>query len=246
MASSFFQSCKIQNLEAQINDNIIEKDLQSLLKPLNLIQNLFLCAKYKIKDGRIYPNTMLYKLVSSFGTAIILVINNYSVFDSLLWDIIYTFLVFLGFILNCYFCLAKSQDNVALILKIQHVLRAQRKATFFRQYSIYTWFCVVASQTFAVLTIVVYVFVLPELDLYELGRTYIVSCLDVNALYASILIKIVCESLKTWLEDVQRAEESEDENNDWDNIFHTFLEINEAYQLIVKTFQALVSWPLIS
>lgn len=52
-------------------ENIIQKDLQSLLKPLNIIQTIFFDAKYKIRDKIIVINSTCYNIILIIATLIL-------------------------------------------------------------------------------------------------------------------------------------------------------------------------------
>lgn len=62
---------KPKNLNYQMQENnLIEKYLQSVLKPLNMMQGLFFCAKYKIKEDLIIQICLKDDVISTFGTVI--------------------------------------------------------------------------------------------------------------------------------------------------------------------------------
>ncbi|PZC77113.1 hypothetical protein B5X24_HaOG203730 [Helicoverpa armigera] len=64
-----FNISNIGNLQIHSN-SAIEKDVQSLLKPFNIMFALFICSKYKIQDGLISANSMLYYVISTIGSSV--------------------------------------------------------------------------------------------------------------------------------------------------------------------------------
>lgn len=47
---------------------LVDKDIQSMLRPLNIVQTVCFCPKYRIKNNIIFPTSRLSNIMSIFGT----------------------------------------------------------------------------------------------------------------------------------------------------------------------------------
>ncbi|XP_063897098.1 uncharacterized protein LOC135118600 [Helicoverpa armigera] len=123
----------------QINsNNIVDSDVQSMLLPLNLLQNVFFCPKYRIKNDYITPTNLMSNLISSIATLVFIMIyayRNYLIHFSKMsqlstaWK--YTsyfngFCYSLGFIMNLVIGIIQSQNSVQFVLTFQNVHSQQR------------------------------------------------------------------------------------------------------------------------
>lgn len=241
----FFNRQRIRSAEFQVNDNVIGKELQSILKPLNLIQALFVCAKYKLKNDRITPNTLKYNLASVLTTVINLSLLLHTTFAAPSLDsLLYIMIAMIGLGLNCYISITESENSVLLVIKIENVLKAVKSKNI-RQFLFYNWSCIIGLHISMFILILYYSF-FNMINYLELFNDYSLITFDVNILYAGILIKIVWNSLKLWLKELQQLEADSRSGNDvdsnyWNDKFETFMNIIEAYQLIDRTFRILVS-----
>lgn len=115
-----------------VETHLIDKDLQSILKPLNLIQALFLCAKYKIRDDIVTANNICYSIVSfvifliinctyAYSFSKILFLSAVKQYSQMIKFGFYTKFVssLIGSFLNYYTNVSHRRDNVLLISKIQ-------------------------------------------------------------------------------------------------------------------------------
>ncbi|PZC83178.1 hypothetical protein B5X24_HaOG200823 [Helicoverpa armigera] len=62
--------------------NNVDKDVQAMLFPLNLMQNVLLCPKYRIKNNIISPNSVIsnvISLIATIGYIILFRLRNYLV-----------------------------------------------------------------------------------------------------------------------------------------------------------------------
>lgn len=116
-------------------DHVIENDLRSVLRPLNLILRLFFCAKYSIRNNIITSNTFFYNLFRVFGMLtyrcvllyswIIYIIENCDLIwgeYSLLFSsnmVVDFILFFIGDLVNIILSIMQSDYNILMVLKIQ-------------------------------------------------------------------------------------------------------------------------------
>ena len=62
-------------------DNFVDKDIQSMLLPFNILQNMLFYPKYRIKDNFIYPNSIVSKLVSLCVMILSIILYFYLVYE---------------------------------------------------------------------------------------------------------------------------------------------------------------------
>ena len=120
-----------------IYNNIVDEDVQSILLPLNLMQYLILCPKYRIRNHLITPNSFISNFVSAVGILLLISIFTHRGFvlfsdkdnsailfssdtTSFCFDSIY---YCLGFTLNFVFGIVHSKKNIKFVLTFQQVHR---------------------------------------------------------------------------------------------------------------------------
>lgn len=54
--------------QKEMSNNVVNKNVQSILFPLNLMQNIMFCPKYHIKNNIIGPIGLIHNLVALVGT----------------------------------------------------------------------------------------------------------------------------------------------------------------------------------
>lgn len=230
---------------------IIDKDLQSTIKPLHIMETLLMSSKYKIRNDCIKTHCVSYHIVSFIATILKVLVSIYASMQAvevygktnmLCFSIVYdTFYFSIGCCLNFYSNVTHRHSNIALLLKIQKVQRNFKISAIENVKINWYWFFVITSYYF--------IFVISFHHLYNLGDVTIslsllfFICFDFNIIYVAKILNILCSSVKVWMQELQRSgylARSEYECY-WENMFEVFLEILEAYQLLQKTFEQLVS-----
>ena len=122
-----------------LHNYVIKKDLQSVLRPLNLMQNLFLCGKYAIRDNIITYNSYIYNFTRVFCILIFrcVLLNewvNYIIEDCLkAWgsnSTFYSCVLVLDYVMLLSRDLVitvsnimHSHNNIMIVLNIQHMFK---------------------------------------------------------------------------------------------------------------------------
>ncbi|PZC79316.1 hypothetical protein B5X24_HaOG201014, partial [Helicoverpa armigera] len=242
--------------------NKIEEDLESILKPLNIMQSLFICAKYSIRNRIITHNSKLYNALRVFCTCIYSCIYLYRMISQdhqtinkswrkfwfgMAW--IAGFILYMvGDLINTISNIKHSHKNILLVLKIQHVLSILRiSGTDLRIFVCYSWASVIILNIFSISYVICYCFT-TNIIIFEIISAYTSIAHDINIAYAIILMKLNEKMVRVFMEELEssKCDDSKIEEY-WNRMLNMYLNILEIYNIIWKTFQQmLVLLPLMA
>ena len=239
--------------------NVIETDLHSLLRPLNLMHDAFLYAKYSIRDNVISSNTYLYNFLTVFCILLFWCYDLYhliSVFIQISeqWGIYkwfyrlsntFDWFVYLcGHLMNSFLNIVQSNFNIILVLKIQHVIRdLQINSKKLKCFTASNWTWVTSLNIIWICYVISFFCVFPNIALVDCISLYTCIVFDVNVIYALTLLKLLEKMTRVWIAEVLRTrnmEESEREEY-WKLMFNVYMNILQIYTIIEMTFRQLVS-----
>ena len=238
-------------------DNLVVKELQSVLKPMNMMQAVFFCAKYKIRDNMIMTNSVSYNVFSIFAMFIVTCGCYYFTFESPLRNDemgikfyqhlvkVYIFIVIcFGTFLNYCSNIMQRHSNILFVMKIQAIYTKIEINEVLKRVIIPNWISVLALDFYHIMYIAFSYFIIDFLGL-KMGlsfTTYVWLSYDMNVFYATRVMKILTETVKSWVKKVKNYEDVEHSQNEdyWKTMFDVYLEILEAYKLYGKTFHHLV------
>ncbi|PZC77093.1 hypothetical protein B5X24_HaOG200743, partial [Helicoverpa armigera] len=262
----YFESCQeliiIKDIspEADFGNNIVDEDLQSILRPLNLMQSLFLSAKYCIRDKNITSTTRFYTflriifvLVHRCFQAYQIIVWNTNMFNenstspnyySMLYLCIAStvgfFIYFIGDVISIISNIVFRRSNILLVLKIQHVfsfLRLNRNEI--RGFIVSSWVLVIVSNVMSLSFVVYYVFTFAEVHFITMFTAYASISFEINVLYAFILLKLTENMLREWIKKFE-ATRNIDDSEKLFQVFGIYWDTLEIYMIIEKTFQHMV------
>lgn len=230
-------------------ENLLEKDLQSALKPLNLMLAMFFLAKYKIRENMISTNRAIYDVISVVAALTILcghfclTLGTFSTkldgFEFILhltkWN---AFLLFILFsLLSCYTNIIEKDSNVLFVTRIQDVYRILKIYESFQHFILPNWVCVIALNCYHISWMVYNYFLFRPLGIANTFASYCFICVDMYILYASRLMKLMLNPLQDWIKNVQMSEFVKNSLNDfyWKTMFEVYMKIIDAYKLFEKT-----------
>ncbi|PZC77061.1 hypothetical protein B5X24_HaOG200710 [Helicoverpa armigera] len=231
--------------------NIIDKDLQSLLRPLNLMYILFGCAKYKIHDNKISPNSVIYNTISSITAIFIFCISFYFMIGTFSLNFngyiyinhlgkIYTYiLLIVGCLSDLYTNIFQKSNYISFVMNIQNIYRSLNISGIFRSYIFPNWVSVIALNCFHFTWMFYTFYAFQSLDHSFVFASYYCIVFDMNIVYAIRIMRLINKSLKYWLEDVEMSGRFVTESY-WNKMFETYIEILKTYQIIESTFQRTV------
>lgn len=233
----------------------IDKDLQSLIKPLDMMQAWLLSAKYKIQNDIISANNLYYSSFSGLGLFVLITTYLYAMYfditsfetvelrNPIVWLNYFSNSIFivLGFLLLYYTNFIYRHDNVFLLLKIQNAFRILKIDG--QNYKRINW-CIVATLFSLYLFSLVYLcLAFTNFTWWEVMSCGLLIFLDMNIMYSSRLLNLLRYHLEAWVKNVNDSACFGELNSEeyWIRLFTAFKDIFEAYQLLAKTNGVLVS-----
>lgn len=246
---------KVTFVQVETSDSVvIDKQLQSILKPLNFMQTFVFSDKYKIKANVVTPNGIRHSFLSLFGFLIVTFIHVYSFTQNCNFDLKNTliFVIWLGYVidvltdgigyfLNYYTNIKNRQNNVLLVLKLQNAYKILKIDG--RKHVQKNWASIAVVIWFYIIYDCVFWYTVLNFNVVDLLITNLYITFDINIIYASRLLNLLSCFLEMWIKTVNGlgySEEFDDETN-WIKIFDVFMNVFEAYQLIEETFKSFVS-----
>lgn len=203
---------------------LIDKDVLLMLKPLNMMESLFLCAKYKIRDDMVLANNSYYRLVSLFGLLIIITLHLYALWFDVRFGnlgrlgsivqmcyIVNAIFIAVGFLLNHYLTLKHRYNNVLLLLKLHNAHRIINVDA--RKCMKTNWVILVLLNCFFFLWLF-YFWSTFDIHCWDIITTYSTILFDINVLYASRLLSILKLYLEMWIKHASKPGYIGDDNHD--------------------------------
>ena len=246
---------KLQNSETFLLNNVVDKDVQSMILPLNILQNIFFYPKYRIKDNFINPNSFSSKLVSMLGMIAFSFLFLYRVFEihhnkiiRTKANIVYLSSYFdfisnsLGFILNYTINVVFTKRNVSFVLKIQDVHRFLKDETYVRHFVKWNWIS-------GFLIFFIYIFLdmccclLIQVPLIDIFCCLSLMSFDLNIVYAVRFIKLLSHKVDLWIIHAQYLQQmGASENKAYcRRMFQAYVNILECYDIYRSSFQEMAS-----
>lgn len=236
--------------------NIIDKDLQKVLRPLNLVQTSLLCEKYTIRDNFITFNSYFYNFIAVLCTLLFRFVCLYLIIMPFKIDddakrFIYTsnicdyIFYSIGYLLNNFTNIIQSYNNILLVLKIQHVHRILKiNGQDLKSLVICNWICVIFLYSFFIFNIIYICEAYPYISIIGLIATFATIAFDMNIVYALLVMKLMNKTLYMWIENLQKSRYVEDTEREsyWKIMFDVYLNMQEAYKIIENAFRPLVSY----
>ena len=240
-------------------NNKLDRDVQRIVQPFNIILSVFFTSKYKIRNTYIAPCGKYYQIILFFSISIINVFSIYHLYD----DKNNTFSLFnksgiertiffisdtmgcCGYLLLIICNIAHSRRNISLVLKIQEIHRSLDIGKSIPNFIVWNWIAL-----FTVLCIII----LPLIQLYimkislyfvEISRDVFIIQYDLNLIYGIRLTTFMTMCLKEWVNNMQSKNNDDLNEECCDKLFLTYQNILEAFKLFTKCFRILVRQYLI-
>ena len=243
-------------------DNFVDKDIQSMLFPFNLMQNMLFCPRYRIKDNFIYPNNFVSKSISLCVSILSIFLYCYQVYKlhinaniryylniSYIASYVDLFMYSIGFAMSYVFNVWQTKRNILLILRIQKVHRFLNEKPLFKRFIIYNWISV--SVVFGSLIVRICCLLTNVNPSFTHCLNWIsLFCFDLNYICAIRLIKLLGNKVDLWinqtqhLQRLQRMNTSEIETY-CRKMFQAYVNILDCYKIYENSFQYTV-WSIFS
>lgn len=241
-------SIHIINLKPHIK---LGKELEAVLKPLNVMDVLFLCTKYKLRKGKLIPHSSFYNVLSISFTFLLMLASCYIIFTSSLTvqmkscpyclqfiRIIFYSLLAIGAFLNCYINIFRSKNMFLFLLKIKHVYKTLKMFKDIKSLAFSNWCYVVILQVYHLHWIVYSCFCYTPLSVGNnvTGLFWIV--LDAALLYAIRIMRLLTLPLEKWVKEIKLIRFDDEES--WTKMLEVYKDLLEAYGIFEETFETLV------
>ena len=230
---------------------MVNKDVQSMLLPLNLMQYIMFCPKYRIKENVITPNSFFSKFISMIVTLILILIFMYRVFfvlshkDSIITVLIVTSIYdciyyCFGFIMNFLIGLIHTKKSIKFVLIFQKVHRFLYNESSFNRVIIGNWVMVIMALAY---NVILYTYFCVKLHRTLMYTGYFLIFFDFNVIYASRVFKMLEDKLVLWnrrLLNSQKVINMHRRRHSME-MFQTYVGILECYYICNVCFQHFVS-----
>lgn len=231
--------------------NKLEKELEAVLKPLNVIEIFFFCRKYKICNGRITPNSTLYSIISVIFTFVLLIFCGYYMFGSSFTNqlkgfeyfvhccklIFYCFL-FISFLLNCFINIFHGNRIICFILKLQNVYKILKMFANVKSLTFSNWCYIVVLHAYHCFWILSSYICFVNQDAGYYIISYFWAILDTHLLYAFRLMKLLILPLENLVKIIKLTRFDEEES--LTNMLEMYKDLLEAYRIFEEAFEILV------
>lgn len=231
-----------------ILNKTVDKDVQSILLPLNLMQYCTFCPKYRIKYNVITPNSFASYFVSMIATLLFIFSYMYrgftvSLYNKLLGNsvfklfIIYYEMVFygLGYIMNFVISIIRTNESIRFVLTFQKVHRFLNNKSSSKNFIISSWIFVIVAPCiyFCLFTCICILIEFPYNTLYY---CYTVLIFDFNMLYAIRITQLLESKVNLWKLNFQEME-----NMHCNRMFQAYVDILDCYNIHTHCYQQFVS-----
>lgn len=226
-------------------NNLVDKDVQAMFKPLNIMQLITFCPKYKIRDNFITPNCRVSKVISLIGTLAFIAIlaKHISSFfimpvttTVLIANVIDTTIYFIGYVVNFIVCVMYSDHNLMIVLSIQDVHRILNDKSQFKSFTFWNWFILFFVNFWNIAPFVYHEFSNFSLDLEML----ILMVFDCIVLYSIRILDLLESKVALWNMEVLKPRLNSNTKEYNIKMFNVFVKIFECYDLYKTSYQYLV------
>ncbi|PZC77077.1 hypothetical protein B5X24_HaOG200727 [Helicoverpa armigera] len=241
--------------KSSFSSNVIDKDVQAIFYPLNVMSVLLLHPKYVIKNNKITPLSNVIKIFSACVTTLYLCQHAHKFFSVVLDDNIrriqpvsYLYyatgsdLLFLtwGFIMNCAGNIIYTKKYVAFILKFQESHRFLGSACF-KRFIIVNWLSIISMFGYFISSCIYTYFTFFHPPWGTIFHMMVLANLDADAVYACRLILLISEQFIQWNERALLLKENGEDKDYCRKMFETYGQILKCYKIYRNTMQFMVS-----
>lgn len=236
-------------------NNVVDDDVQSILLPLNLMQYIMVCPKYRIKNDLIFPNSSIFYFVSLLVTLLYISLLWYRnstmvFFEDFMGAMNFTYFISffdcvfysVGFTINYAVNLIQTKKFIKFVLTFQKVHRFLHNEYFTKSFIIWNWIIVILSIS-GYITVFSYFCININAPFYAMLVTYFFIFFDFNIIYAIRILKLLEHKVVLW--NIQATENLETEDINQENymkkMFQTYVDILESYNLQQVCTQQFVS-----
>lgn len=221
-------------------NNAIDKEIQSLLLPLDLLQNIMLLPKYSIRDNFIYPNSMVLKYIGLCAAIVYSASGAYRTYgfynDRIIrvyfeGTYIMSYLDFL-FYAGRYFMIynlnvVQTNSNVSFVLRYQKIHRFFKNSTYIKCFNFWSWFSVIFIVFW--LIFILATLLVTRAPFYLIIYFTFVILFDLCSIHASRLITLLKNSVVLLNVEIKSLEYTRVDQGHCNKLWKTYLNILKCY-----------------
>ena len=251
-----FRNIWRQKFQVKVISSVtVDKDVQSMFLPFNLMEYITFCPKYTIKDNFITPNSLKSYLISMIGTFIMILVFIYRTYMIFFYYDCYgrnftlnyiacfdcIFYCF-GFIMNFVHGIILTRKSIKFVFTFQKVHRFLNNDTSVSQFIIWNWISII-GYTFGHTVFFITFCVFTGEPYYLILSLVICVLLDLNMIYATRGITLLKNKVVLWNVKAMQTQEMKDTNskNYSKEMFQAYVDILKCYNIHKFCFQRIVS-----
>lgn len=198
-----------------IRNNSIDKEIQAMLRPLNLMQSILLSPKYCIKKNLIIPNSLFATFVSLLGLICIIYFYFYRLVHQYSDKELRQYLN-IAYITSCfdtwYYCLSLFLSSIIIIVQVKynikfvltfqivHKLLYDKKK--FNLFTVGNWVYVLCIFGFYSILAIIWIMFYKNFPLYNWIAGLFLIRFDANIIYSIRCIQSLKDKMNLWNEEL--------------------------------------------
>lgn len=236
-----------------VTDNFVDKDVQSMLRPLNLMTNIFFNPFYRIKNGFITPNSCISNCLTFCFLIFALCLFFYRSYDRVRMKagvIKSVSVINIDYFTDAFVTIFRytvivlySKNNAMFVLNFVKVNRFLNDEVGFKRFIFGNWVSVV-SLFFINVFLIFYICLMLGLPSYNLICGCIYESMDIHVLYAIRLINLLKHKIQLWnckVFELQSVPNGSLKKGLYKKMFQSYFDILHCYDFYKSFFQFLVS-----
>lgn len=232
-------------------NNVVDIDVQSMLLPLNLMQYIMFCPKYRIINDCITPNSFISNVISIIVTLVFILLLVICFLNSIyFYKRVYAstfgymssyfdiFFYSFGLTINCVLGIIQSRKSTKFVICIQNVHRFIKNESILKHLIIWNWIIVVVVLCTNVCACI-FIGTMNSIPFSSYYACFVLMIFDFNFIYAIRLIKLLENMVLLWSTksgDINSLRES-----DCEKAFQAYVDILDCYTIFKDCFQLFVS-----
>lgn len=235
-------------------NNKLDKDIQNIIKPFNILLTIFNSSKFKIKDGYITECEKKFHIPLYFINLFMTICSMYSmVSDTTVWPLaaistvfVYFCLYFLQTTLLAVVNIFLSDVHISLIIKLQEVHRNFVFHTdLVKNFIIWNWISLSALPL--LITFYTYIYFIATnitINMYDLNCVLVIIGYDLNFIYAIRIITMLTIYVRKWIDNtnVETVVNGVENKKYLKNMFQIYKNILDVYKTYQTSFEVVVSY----